>query len=120
MTPEFDATSQLEKIDMLDFTDLVAINKYDRKGDDAALHDVRKQLQRNKQAFALSTDEMSVYGTIASKFNDNGVITLYQLLVQNLQSKGLEKFDPALADVPTKVSTEKTIIIPPAKPKISS
>ncbi|MDH3236717.1 MAG: cobalamin-dependent protein, partial [Alphaproteobacteria bacterium] len=78
MTPEFGAASQLEKIDMLDFADLVAINKFDRKGAEDALRDVRKQVQRNREAFGVEAEAMPVFGTIASRFNDDGVTALYQ------------------------------------------
>src|ERR1700744_5036238 len=77
MTPEFGAASQLEKIDMLDFADLVAINKFDRKGAEDALRDVRKQVQRNREAYMQSPDTMPVYGTIAARFQDDGVTGLY-------------------------------------------
>ncbi|MFZ1827583.1 MAG: cobalamin-dependent protein, partial [Candidatus Competibacteraceae bacterium] len=89
MTPEFGAASQLEKIDMLDFADAVAINKFDRKGAEDALRDVRKQVQRNRKAFAQAPEEMPVYGTIAARFNDNGVTALYQGVVELLGDKGL-------------------------------
>ncbi|MDX1528269.1 MAG: cobalamin-dependent protein, partial [Gammaproteobacteria bacterium] len=92
MTPEFGAQSQLEKIDMLDFADLVAINKFDRKGGRDALRDVRKQVQRNRNAFGESADAMPVYGTIASRFNDDGVTALYQGLVATLSRKELGDF----------------------------
>jgi len=78
MTPEFGAASQLEKIDMLDFADFVAINKFDRKGAEDALRDVRKQYQRNRELFTTPTDDMPVYGTQAARFNDDGVTALYQ------------------------------------------
>ncbi len=80
MTPEFGAASQLEKIDMLDFADFVAINKFDRKGAEDALRDVRKQYQRNRQLFSAKPDDMPVFGTMASRFNDDGVTALYQAL----------------------------------------
>src|SRR6266700_2490276 len=80
MTPEFGAASQLEKIDMLDFADFVAINKFDRKGAKDAMRDVRKQYQRNREQFRIAPDEMPVYGTIASRFNDDGVTALYQAI----------------------------------------
>ena len=80
MTPEFGAASQLEKIDMLDFADFVAINKFDRKGAPDALRDVAKQVQRNREAFGKRPDEMPVFGTMASRFNDDGVTALYQAL----------------------------------------
>src|ERR1700681_222176 len=90
MTPEFGAASQLEKIDMLDFADFVAINKFDRKGAQDALRDVRKQVQRNREMFNVSPDEMPVYGTIAARFNDDGVTALYQAILTALEAKGLK------------------------------
>ena len=90
MTPEFGAASQLEKIDMLDFADFVAINKFDRKGAEDALRDVRKQYQRNREAFTTPTDDMPVFGTQAARFNDDGVTALYQALVPTLTAKGLK------------------------------
>ena len=91
MTPEFGAASQLEKIDMLDFADFVAINKFDRKGAQDALRDVRKQYQRNRERFKEAPDTMPVFGTMASRFNDDGVTGLYQALAaQAGQDKGLK------------------------------
>ena len=90
MTPEFGAASQLEKIDMLDFADFVAINKFDRKGAADAMRDVRKQYQRNRERFTTPPDEMPVYGTIAARFNDDGVTALYQALAERLAAAGLE------------------------------
>jgi methylmalonyl-CoA mutase len=78
MTPEFGAASQLEKIDMLDFAAFVAINKFDRKGSADALRDVAKQVQRNREAWSARTEDMPVFGTMASRFNDDGVTALYQ------------------------------------------
>jgi len=89
MTPEFGAATQLEKIDMLDFAELVVINKFDRRGAEDALRDVRKQVQRNHEAFAASVEEMPVYGTIASRFNDDGVSALYHALKRVLRERGL-------------------------------
>src|SRR5260221_12877800 len=89
MTPEFGAASQLEKIDMLDFADFVAINKFDRRVAQAPLRAVRKQLQRNRESFALAPEQMPVYGTIASRFNDDGVTALYLGIAANLAGKGL-------------------------------
>jgi isobutyryl-CoA mutase len=90
MTPEFGAASQLEKIDMLDFADFVAINKFDRKGAEDALRDVRKQVQRNREAFRQNPDEMAVYGTVAARFNDDGVTALYHGIAAKLKAKGLQ------------------------------
>ncbi|MES2771000.1 MAG: fused isobutyryl-CoA mutase/GTPase IcmF [Pseudomonadota bacterium] len=91
MTPEFGAPSQLEKIDMLDFADFIAINKFDRKGAEDALRDVRKQYQRNREAFTQSPEEMPVFGTIASRFNDDGVTALYQAIRPKLEAQGLNR-----------------------------
>src|SRR5450830_1428813 len=89
MTPEFGAASQLEKIDMLDFAEFVAINEFDRRGALDALRDVTKQVQRNRQAFAKPTDSMPVFGTMAARFNDDGVTALYQALKTRLAELGL-------------------------------
>jgi len=115
MTPEFGAASQLEKIDMLDFADAVAINKFDRKGAEDALRDVRKQVQRNHKAFGLSPDDMPVYGTIAARFNDDGVTALYHGVVGLLRDKGLPLESGRLASVKGKASTGKTVIVPAAR-----
>jgi len=115
MTPEFGAASQLEKIDMLDFADVVAINKCDRKGADDALRDVRKQFQRNRAAFTTPLEEMPVFGTIASKFNDDGVTALYQELSRHLAGKGLQTTPGKLAPVTTRASSSKAVIVPPAR-----
>jgi methylmalonyl-CoA mutase len=88
MTPEFGAATQLEKINMLDFANFVAINKFERRGAEDALHDVRKQYQRNHGLFNREADEMPVYGTIAARFNDDGVTGLYQAIVARLGEFG--------------------------------
>jgi len=112
MTPEFGAQSQLEKIDMLDFADLVVINKFDRKGSEDAHRDVSKQMQRNRQAFDVRPDDMPVFGTIASHFNDDGVTAAYQGLVRILREHGLREYPSRLPLVTVKKSTEKTVIVP--------
>ena len=112
MTPEFGAASQLEKIDMLDFADVIAINKFERKGGDDALRDVRKQVQRNREAFSESADDMPVFGTIAALFNDDGVTALYQNVLANLKEKGLQLEAGALPKVDVSASTRSTSIIP--------
>ena len=89
MTPEFGAASQLEKIDMLDFADFVAINKFDRKGSQDALRDVSKQYQRNRELWSTPADRMPVFGTQASRFNDDGVTALYQAMLPKLVDLGL-------------------------------
>ncbi|MBK9783839.1 MAG: cobalamin-dependent protein [Betaproteobacteria bacterium] len=112
MTPEFGAASQLEKIDMLDFADFVAINKFDRKGAEDALRDVRKQYQRNRELFAQSSDEMPVFGTQAARFNDDGVTALYQALVPVLAEKGLHLKTGKLPIVTVKQSSSQRAIVP--------
>ena len=112
MTPEFGAASQLEKIDMLDYADVFAINKFDRKGSEDALRDVCKQVQRNREAFTQMPDEMPVFGTIASKFNDDGITALYQALVPLLRSHGLPNYEQAIAAINGKKSTQTSLIIP--------
>ena len=113
MTPEFGAASQLEKIDMLDFADFVAINKFDRKGAEDALRDVRKQYQRNRELFMQSPDTMPVFGTMASHFNDDGVTGLYQALLAALTEKGLKPKPGVLPRVDVKASTLGRAIVPP-------
>ncbi len=113
MTPEFGAASQLEKIDMLDFAEAVAINKFDRKGAEDAHRDVAKQLQRNRAQFSLSPEEMPVYGAIAAKYNDSGVTALYQGLLPVLRDKGLPEFESVLPVEGDKTSSERSVIIPP-------
>src|SRR5438477_3259617 len=115
MTPEFGAASQLEKIDMLDFADFVAINKFDRKGAADALRDVRKQYQRNRELFAQAPDAMPVYGTIAARFNDDGVTALYQALAARLVEEGLHLGAGKLPVVATKHSTRQHAIVPSAR-----
>ena len=112
MTPEFGAASQLEKIDMLDFADLVAINKFDRKGGKDALRDVAKQVQRNREAFGKRPEEMPVYGTIASRFNDDGVTALYLDLLARLRGKGLAGRDSKWPATNVRHSSDNRAIIP--------
>src|SRR6185437_3969548 len=105
MTPEFGAASQLEKIDMLDFADFIAINKFDRKGAEDALRDVRKQYQRNRELFATAAEQMPVFGTQASRFNDDGVSALYHAIVERLSGNGLGVRPGKLARPATRVSS---------------
>ena len=113
MTPEFGAASQLEKIDMLDFAALVAINKFDRRGAEDALRDVSKQVQRNREAFSTPVEEMPVYGTIASRFNDDGVSALYHRLAAILRERGLVAWtDGALPAPDVRVSSHSRAIVP--------
>ena len=115
MTPEFGAASQLEKIDMLDFADFVAINKFDRRGAADALRDVRKQYQRNRELFKQSPDQMPVYGTIAARFNDDGVTALYQERAARLSQEGLTLDAAKLPPVSARHSTGQNVIVPPQR-----
>jgi isobutyryl-CoA mutase len=132
MTPEFGAASQLEKIDMLDFADAVAINKFDRRGAEDALRDVRRQLQRNREAFGTPRDELPVFGTIAARFNDDGVTALYQylrdLVVERVRSGATGKGagpvsipdHGGLEPVTTRVPTGITTVVPPDRSRYLS
>ncbi|MCW2786688.1 MAG: putative methylmalonyl-CoA mutase [Marmoricola sp.] len=112
MTPDFGAASQLEKIDMLDFANLVAINKFERRGAQDALRDVGRQLVRNREAFGTRPEDMPVYGTCAAAYNDDGVTALYQALVGMLRPAGLEADDGVLPPVSVKTSTSMSQLIP--------
>jgi len=115
MTPEFGAASQLEKIDMLDFAEFVVINKFDRKGAADALRDVAKQVQRNRGAFAKPPGEMPVFGTMASRFNDDGVTSLYHAMLPRLAALGLAVKASTLPNVETRHSTHQVPIVPPSR-----
>ena len=115
MTPEFGAASQLEKINMLDFADMIAVNKYEKRGGDDAVRDVRKQVQRNRGAWGKDTEEMPVYGTIASKFNDDGVSSLYHDLLDMIGERTGVRLASTLPRPKTRSSTSKTIIVPPER-----
>ncbi|GIO07452.1 Fused isobutyryl-CoA mutase [Brevibacillus reuszeri] len=111
MTSEFGAPSQLEKIDMLDFADLIAINKFERKGSEDALREVRKQYRRNHQLFELPDEKVPVYGTIASQFNDPGTNVLFAALMYRIVEKtGVEWAVDGLDTTPVKI--HKTSLIP--------
>src|SRR6266436_2658532 len=113
MTPEVGAASQLEKIDMLDLADFVAINKFDRKGAEDALRDVRKQYQRNRGLFSTPADQLPVFGTQASRFNDDGITALYQALIGSLQTKGLKARSGRLPKVAVRASSHLRATVPP-------
>ena len=115
MTPEFGAASQLEKIDMLDFAQFVAINKFDRKGASDALRDVAKQVQRNQEAWTVPTEKMPVFGTMAARFNDDGVTALYQALKVRLGELGLKLKEGLLPKVDVRHSTNQTPVVPTAR-----
>ncbi|AWI26251.1 methylmalonyl-CoA mutase family protein [Flavobacterium pallidum] len=118
MTPEFGAATQLEKIDMLDFADLVAINKFDKRGSLDALRDVKKQFQRNHQLWDTDPDTLPVFGTIASQFNDPGMNTLYKSIMDKIH----EKTDSDLkSDFHiTREMSEKIFVIPPHRTRYLS
>ncbi|BCY09798.1 fused isobutyryl-CoA mutase/GTPase IcmF [Actinoplanes sp. L3-i22] len=115
MTPEFGAASQLEKIDMLDFADVVAINKYERRGAEDARRDVARQLVRNREAFGTPWDRMPVFGTSAARFNDDGVTALYQHLRELLVGKGLTVGAGTLPHVDVQASSGLTSVVPAAR-----
>jgi len=118
MTPEFGAATQLEKIDMLDFADLVALNKFDKRGALDAIRDVKKQYQRNHNLWDKNPDEMPVFGTIASQFNDPGMNTLYKAIMDKI----VEKTDSELHSTfeITREMSEKIFVIPPHRTRYLS
>jgi isobutyryl-CoA mutase len=119
MTPEYGAATQLEKIDMLDFADIIAINKFDKRGSMDALRDVKKQFQRNHKLFDVDADTMPVYGSIASQFNDPGANTLYKALMQKIVEKtGNQSLVSDFLAVDE--MSEKIFIIPPARTRYLS
>ena len=111
MTPEYGAATQLEKIDMLDFADLIALNKFDKRGAQDALRDVKKQYQRNNMLFEQEVDEMPVFGTVASQFNDPGVNNYYQKLLEIIKEKTGVEFDSKSKN--EEGNHDKIFIIPP-------
>lgn len=118
MTPEFGAATQLEKIDMLDFADVVALNKFDKRGALDAIRDVKKQYKRNHNAFDMADEDVPVYGTIASQFNDPGMNSLYKVIMDKL----VEKADADLHSTfeITQEMSEKIFVIPPARTRYLS
>jgi methylmalonyl-CoA mutase len=112
MTSEFGAASQLEKIDMLDFADLVAVNKFEKQGGEDAVRFVAKQVQRNRQAWDKAPEDMPVYGTCASKFNDDGVLALYLGLLDIVRERCGIGLESGFTRPPGKTSTRKSVIIP--------
>ncbi len=115
MTPEFGAASQLEKIDMLDFADVVAINKFERRGAMDALRDVGRQMVRNREAFGSRPEDMPVFGTSAATFNDDGVTALYQELTGLLSGQGLDLSEGTLPRVSVRHSSVLRQVVPPAR-----
>ena len=115
MTPEFGAQSQLEKIDMLDFADVVVINKFDRKGAADALRDVSKQVQRNQEAWDKAPSELPVFGSIASRFGDDGVTAAYHGLLHVLRTKGLREWTSLLPFNDNRTPSERSVIVPSSR-----
>ncbi|WP_394621946.1 fused isobutyryl-CoA mutase/GTPase IcmF [Lentzea sp. JNUCC 0626] len=120
MTPEFGAASQLEKIDMLDYADAVAINKFERRGAEDARRDVARQMVRNREAFGVKWEDMPVYGTSAATFNDDGVTALYQFLRDGLVSHGLAVEEGVLVPVSGKTSTSASTVVPASRARYLS
>jgi len=120
MTPEFGAATQLEKIEMLEQADFVAINKYERRGGEDALRDVRKQYQRNFNLFGKQPDDMPVFGTMAARFGDDGVTALYQALNARLQEKNLKSRGGRLPKVSVKASSNRAPVIPAGRERYLS
>ncbi len=118
MTPEFGAATQLEKIDMLDFADIVAINKFDKRGALDALRDVKKQYQRNHQLWDAKPETLPVFGTIASQFNDPGMNTLYVKVMKDLSEKTETQLKSTFKI--TDEMSEKIFVIPPARTRYLS
>ena len=118
MTPEYGAATQLEKIDMLDFADVIALNKFDKRGALDALRDVRKQYQRNHVMFDDPVDAMPVFGTIASQFNDPGMNQLYKVLLETLKNKTDTKLESTFEI--TDEMSEKIFVIPPKRTRYLS
>jgi methylmalonyl-CoA mutase len=115
MTPEFGAASQLEKIDMLDFAEIVVVNKFERRGAEDALRDVRRQFARNRELFGVDPAELPVFGTVAARFNDDGVTALYQHLRRCLIPLGLDLAGGTLPQLDIKASTHLGVIVPPER-----
>jgi isobutyryl-CoA mutase len=113
MTPEYGAATQLEKIDMLDYADIVALNKFDKHGAMDALRDVRKQYQRNHKLFETDVDQMPVFGTIASQFNDPGMNSLYRCIMDTLDAKTNSAFNSDWTSGDE--LSEKIFVIPPSR-----
>ncbi len=113
MTPEYGAATQLEKIDMLDFADIIAVNKFDKKGAVDAVRDVKKQYQRNHKLFDADPETMPVFGTIASQFNDPGMNTLYRTMIDTLDTKTGSSFKSHF--IASDEMSEKIFIIPPSR-----
>ena len=115
MTPEYGAASQLEKINMLDYADIVCINKFDKAGALDALHDVRKQYKRNHSLWNAKDEELPVVGTIASQFNDAGINELFEKIMMTVEEKTKVDFGKIEQHQHIKDTTSKSLIIPPKR-----
>ncbi len=112
MTSDYGAATQLEKIDMLDHADMVAVNKFDKEGSEDALRDVSRQVQRNRKAWDMPPEQMPVFGTIASRFNDDGVTALYHFLLHTMERKTGVALKPGIEAPKLRASTSKAIFVP--------
>ncbi|RJP43839.1 MAG: methylmalonyl-CoA mutase [Desulfobacteraceae bacterium] len=120
MTSDYGAATQLEKIDMLDYADIIVVNKFDKEGSDDALRDVRKQVQRNRKAWDTPADQLPVFGTIASKFNDDGATAFYRYLLDRIAEKTGVAFKSDIPVMENRTSTSKTIFVPPERTRYLS
>ena len=118
MTPEYGAATQLEKIDMLDFADVIALNKFDKRGSADALRDVKKQYKRNHELWEQEDDHLPVFGTIASQYNDPGINTLYKCVINTIASKTSSDLQSSF--MVTDEMSEKVYIIPPKRTRYLS
>src|SRR5690606_2775578 len=116
MTSDYGAASQLEKIDMIDFAELIVLNKYDRRGAEDALRDVRKQWKRNRVAFQVADEDVPVYPTIASQFNDPGISWMFANLCRLLREKlGVGETTPSPSNPPLEGEGLKSVALEPAR-----
>lgn len=120
MTGEYGAASQLEKIDMLDYADIVAVNKFDKQGSEDAFRDIRKQVQRNHKAFNKSLEKIPVFGTIAARFNDDGVTAMYRYLGNTLAHKTGTDFNVKVPDPEIRMPSTVAVIVPPERTRYLS
>jgi len=120
MTSDYGAATQLEKIDMLDYADIIVVNKFDKEGSDDALRDVRKQVQRNRKAWETPAGDLPVFGTIASKFNDDGATAFYRYLLDRISEKTGVAFQSRIPAMENRTSTSKTIFVPPERTRYLS